>query len=86
VAAGLFAERTYEAVSILDVARAAEVSDQTVYNYFPAKQDLVLDRVDEFLERYRRAVLERGDGDGDGDGASLAPSWRRRASSTPSST
>jgi AcrR family transcriptional regulator len=62
VAAGLFAERTYEAVSILDVARAAEVSDQTVYNYFPAKQDLVLDRVDEFLERYRRAVLERGDG------------------------
>jgi AcrR family transcriptional regulator len=84
VAAGLFAERTYEAVSILDVARAAEVSDQTVYNYFPAKQDLVLDRVDEFLERYRRAVLERGDGDG--DGASLAPSWRRRASSTPSST
>jgi AcrR family transcriptional regulator len=56
------------------------VSDQTVYNYFPAKQDLVLDRVDEFLERYRRAVLERG------DGASPAPCWRRRASSTPSST
>lgn len=62
VAAGLFAERNYEAVSILDVARAADVSDQTVYNYFPAKQDLVLDRVDEFLNRYRQVVLERGEG------------------------
>jgi AcrR family transcriptional regulator len=62
VAAGLFAERDYEAVSILDVARAANVSDQTVYNYFPAKQDLVLDRVDEFLELYRHAVLERAEG------------------------
>jgi AcrR family transcriptional regulator len=62
VAAALFAERSYEAVSILDVARAADVSDQTVYNYFRAKQDLVLDRVDEFLERYRQVVLERGDG------------------------
>ncbi|AGL17462.1 TetR/AcrR family transcriptional regulator [Actinoplanes sp. N902-109] len=62
VAAGLFAERNYEAVSIMDVARAANVSDQTVYNYFPAKQDLVLDRVDEFLELYRRAVLDRAEG------------------------
>lgn len=59
VAAGLFAERGYEAVSITDVARAAEVSDQTVYNYFPSKHDLVLDRVEEFLDRYRRVVLER---------------------------
>ena len=62
VAAALFADRDFEAVSILDVARAANVSDQTVYNYFPAKQDLVLDRVDEFLELYRRAVLERAEG------------------------
>ncbi|GAB2571715.1 TetR family transcriptional regulator [Paractinoplanes abujensis] len=62
VAAGLFAERDYDAVSVMDVARAANVSDQTVYNYFPAKQDLVLDRVDEFLELYRHAVLERAEG------------------------
>lgn len=62
VAAGLFAEHTYDAVSIVEVARAADVSDQTVYNYFPAKQDLVLDRVEEFLERYRRAVVDRPPG------------------------
>jgi AcrR family transcriptional regulator len=59
VAAGLFADRGYEAVSILDVARAADVSDQTVYNYFPAKQDLVLDRAEEIRERYGRVLLER---------------------------
>ena len=58
-AARLFAERGYDAVSMADVGRAAEVSDQTVYNYFPAKQDLVLDMADEFRERYRKAVLER---------------------------
>jgi AcrR family transcriptional regulator len=62
VAAGLFAERGYDAVSIVDVARAADVSDQTVYNYFPAKPDLVLDRVEEFLGLYRRAVVGRPDG------------------------
>ena len=62
VAAGLFAERGYDAVSIVDVARAADVSDQTVYNYFPAKQDLVLDRAEEFRELYGRVVVERPDG------------------------
>lgn len=59
VAAGLFAQRGYDGVSMLDVARAAEVSEQTVYNYFPAKQDLVLDRADEIREQYRQAVLTR---------------------------
>lgn len=62
VAAALFAEHGYDAVSIADVAHAAEVSDQTVYNYFPAKQDLVLDRADEIRERYRQVVLERRPG------------------------
>lgn len=60
VAAALFAERGYDAVSMADVARAADVSDQTVYNYFPAKQDLVLDRAEQIRGWYRRAVRERG--------------------------
>jgi AcrR family transcriptional regulator len=62
VAARLFAERGYDAVSMSDVARAADVSDQTVYNYFPTKPELVLDRADEFLERTRRVVAERAAG------------------------
>jgi AcrR family transcriptional regulator len=59
VAARLFAERGYDAVAVSDVARAANVSDQTVYNYFPTKPDLVFDRADEILERSRRLVAER---------------------------
>jgi AcrR family transcriptional regulator len=59
VAAHLFARHGYDGVSVVDVARAADVSDQTVYNYFPAKQDLVLDRAEEIRERYARTVLDR---------------------------
>jgi len=62
VAARLFAERGYDAVSVSDVARAADVSDQTVYNYFPTKPELVLDRAEEIRARYREVVLGRADG------------------------
>lgn len=58
-AALLFGSHGYDEVSIGDVARAAEVSDQTVYNYFPVKRDLVFDRVDEFRQRLYRAVVGR---------------------------
>jgi AcrR family transcriptional regulator len=40
----LFAERGYEQVAVSDVARQAEVAEQTVYNYFPTKEELVIDR------------------------------------------
>ena len=43
-AARLFAERGYEQVAVSDVAREAEVSEQTVYNYFQTKEQLVTDR------------------------------------------
>jgi AcrR family transcriptional regulator len=43
-AARLFAERGYEKVAVSDVARAAEVAEQTVYNYFPTKEQLAIDR------------------------------------------
>ena len=43
-AARLFAERGYERVTVTDVAREAEVAEQTVYNYFPTKERLVTDR------------------------------------------
>jgi len=58
-AARLFAEHGYDAVSVSEVAKAAGVAEQTVYNYFPTKPDLVLDRAEELLERSRRAVAER---------------------------
>jgi AcrR family transcriptional regulator len=40
----LFGERGYDAVTVADVARAADVSEKTVFNYFPAKEDLVFGR------------------------------------------
>src|SRR6266480_6616745 len=43
-AARLFAERGYEQVAVSDVAREAEVSEQTVYNYFQTKEQLFTDR------------------------------------------
>ncbi|TLF66463.1 helix-turn-helix transcriptional regulator, partial [Nonomuraea sp. KC401] len=42
VALGLFVERGFDSVTIAEVAVAAEVSVNTVYNYFDSKEDLVL--------------------------------------------
>jgi AcrR family transcriptional regulator len=50
----LFAERGFEGVPVVEVARAANVSEGTVYNYFPTKEDLVFDR----MESYEAALLE----------------------------
>jgi AcrR family transcriptional regulator len=38
----LFVARGFDEVTVADVARAAEVSEKTVFNYFPAKEDLVV--------------------------------------------
>lgn len=42
VATALFVERGFDHVTMAEVAEAAEVSVNTVYNYFGAKEDLVL--------------------------------------------
>ena len=41
-ALALFSERGYDAVTIADIAAAADVAKQTVVNHFPAKEDLLL--------------------------------------------
>jgi AcrR family transcriptional regulator len=61
-AAALFGEHGYEQVSVSDVAKAAEVSEQTVYNYFPAKERLVLDRDDELRDRLTHLIRSRPPG------------------------
>lgn len=40
----LFVERGFDDVTIASIATAAGVSERTVYRYFPAKEDLVLER------------------------------------------
>lgn len=43
VATLLFLERGFDAVTVAEVARAADVAVQTVFNHFPAKEDLFFD-------------------------------------------
>ncbi|MDT0613933.1 TetR/AcrR family transcriptional regulator [Streptomyces lancefieldiae] len=45
IAIGLFLEKGFDAVSVAEVAAAAEVSKPTLFRYFPAKEDLVLHRI-----------------------------------------
>src|SRR5690242_7103671 len=58
-AARLFAERGYEHVAVSDVARAAEVAEQTIYNYFPTKEHLVTDREEQVRDRLCALVRSR---------------------------
>jgi AcrR family transcriptional regulator len=41
----LFATRGFDNVTVTEVAAAAGVSDKTVFNYFPTKEDLFFDEV-----------------------------------------
>jgi AcrR family transcriptional regulator len=61
-AARLFAERGYERVAVSDVAREAEVSDQTVYNYFQTKEQLVTDRDQLVRDELSRRIRTRAPG------------------------
>src|SRR5215469_12565787 len=61
-AARLFAERGYEHVAVIDVAREAEVAEQTVYNYFPAKEYLVTDRETQIQDRLCELIRARPPG------------------------
>lgn len=59
----LFVERGFDRVTIAEVAEAAEVSVNTLYNYFQAKEDLVLPPDRASPERLARIVRERAPGD-----------------------
>ena len=61
-AARLFAERGYENVAVSDVAREAEVAEQTVFNYFPTKERLVTDRDEQIHDRMSDLVRSRPPG------------------------
>ncbi|NUT10611.1 MAG: TetR family transcriptional regulator [Nonomuraea sp.] len=62
VAIGLFVERGFEQVTIAEVAAAAEVSVNTLYNYFPSKEDLVLPPDEASPQRLADIVRERAAG------------------------
>jgi AcrR family transcriptional regulator len=59
----LFSERGFERVTVAEVARAAEVSQQTVFNYFPTKEDLVYWRLQSFEDDLLDTIREREPGE-----------------------
>lgn len=58
----LFGERGFEHVTIAEIAEAADVAVQTVFNYFPTKEDLVYWRLSSFEGELLAAMRERGPG------------------------
>lgn len=59
----LFANRGFERVTVAEIARTAEVSEATVFNYFPAKEDLVYYRMQAFEEEMLNAIRGRPAGE-----------------------
>lgn len=59
IAVRLFIEKGFDAVSVAEIAAAAEISKPTLFRYFPAKEDLVLYRFADH-EREAARVATRG--------------------------
>ncbi|MEV4890533.1 TetR family transcriptional regulator [Nonomuraea sp. NPDC055795] len=59
----LFSERGFDRVTVTEIAREAQVGPATVFNYFPAKEDLFYSGLDEFGARLVAAVCGRAAGE-----------------------
>ncbi len=55
-ATAMFLEHGFSEVRVADVAAACGVSEKTVYNYFPNKESLILDRFEDMEADVRRAL------------------------------
>src|SRR5918996_4158140 len=59
----LFGERGFERVSVAEIAREADVSEKTVFNYFATKEDLVYWRLEAFEAQLLGAISSREPGE-----------------------
>jgi AcrR family transcriptional regulator len=62
-ALALFAERGFGGVTVAEVARKADVSEATVFNYFPTKEDLVYSGLQAFEAALLEAIRDRAPGE-----------------------
>ena len=62
LATGLFLEKGYDNVTTSEIARLAEVSTKTLFNYFPTKESLVFDEDEETESRLIATVRDRKKG------------------------
>jgi AcrR family transcriptional regulator len=58
-ATGMFLERGFDAVRVAEVAAACGVSEKTVFNYFPVKEALIMDRLEGTLAALRTGLADR---------------------------
>src|SRR5215831_2620924 len=58
----LFMERGFDRVTIAEIAREADVSEATVFNHFPTKEDLVYGQLETFEQELLEAVRDRPPG------------------------
>ncbi len=57
----MFLERGFDEVRVSEVAAACDVSEKTIYNYFPTKEALLLDREEDSINALRQALGPDGD-------------------------
>jgi len=62
VATQLFARRGFDAVTVNEIADAADVSKVTVFNHFPRKEDMLLDRAPEAKAMLADVIRSRPEG------------------------
>jgi AcrR family transcriptional regulator len=56
----MFMERGFDAVRVTEIAEACGVSEKTVFNYFPTKESLILDRLESTMASLRAGLAEPG--------------------------
>jgi AcrR family transcriptional regulator len=59
----LFVRHGFDAVRVAEIAAAADVSEKTVFNYFPTKEDLVFWRLESFEDELLGAIRDRKPGE-----------------------